>query len=100
MFYCGLYGHVGAVKDGLLTYILDLTPNDCQNIHLNHAFNLYGNHLITGLKPNSTTEHATTLAGTIEPNNGDCQGTTYTQFGRTFEKVVVQATLKITLTDY
>lgn len=99
IYHCGMFSHVSVVQNGFLSYIFELTAEECRNLHANKALNLYGTHLITGLKPNSSTHQSVVFAGSLN-ENGACEASTFTQFGQTFEDVVVQATITITLQDY
>lgn len=96
---CGMFSHVSLQPSGLLSYVLELSATDCRSLHETKALNLYGTHLIAGLKGNASTVEAVTLAGSIN-SDGSCEGATFLHYGQTFQEAVVQATVRITLRDF
>lgn len=99
VFRCGMFSHISLLPSGLLSYVLDLSAEDCRILQRTRALNLYGTHLITGLQANASTTQSVTLAGKIG-TDGSCESSSFSQFGETFETAVVQASVKVTLNDY
>lgn len=87
------------VTGGLLSYIHEISVDECRNMHrfLNTKF--YGN-IISGLLPNNTVSTSLTLAGKIYHHDGGCKGGTWSENGVTWEDVYVSASVSITLKDY
>jgi len=52
--------------------------------------------IINGLKPNRTTFHSVTLAGTVK-NDGSCKGTQYSDPYRIWDDIVVQAIARVSI---
>ncbi|KAL7289543.1 hypothetical protein TKK_0016517 [Trichogramma kaykai] len=96
--HCGMHSHTSAVRHGIAEYISEISKNACEDAHLTGVYNYGGNSVIRGLKVNSTTSHPVTLAGTLT-SEGACSGTSYADPYGSWNDVVVQATIKITLTS-
>ncbi|CAB0037869.1 unnamed protein product [Trichogramma brassicae] len=96
--HCGMHSHTSAVQRGIAEYISEISKNACEDAHLTGVYNYGGHSVIRGLKVNSTTSHPITLAGTLTPE-GACSGTSYADPYGSWNDVVVQATIKITLTS-
>ncbi|KAL7289462.1 hypothetical protein TKK_0016653 [Trichogramma kaykai] len=94
--HCGMHSHTSAVQHGIAEYISEISKNACEDAHLTGVYNYGGNSVIRGLKVNSTTSHPVTLAGTLT-SEGACSGTSYADPYGSWNDVVVQATIKITL---
>src|SRR5580765_4478615 len=60
------------------------------------SFSLGAGNVIHGLKANQTSFHSLTLAGRIS-NDGSCKGTQYSDPYGTWDDVIVQAVVKISL---
>jgi hypothetical protein len=96
IYYCGMHSHVSAVRDGFTEYLHDTTDQQCTRMHQNGTFSLGPGTLIAGLRDNTTTAKSLVLAGTLS-NDGSCRGTQYADHYGSWEGVVVQATVKISL---
>ena len=97
VFYCGMYSHISIVKHGGRQYIYDISKENCQTLH-NTGILEFNNHIISGIKVNSTTSHPILYAGYLD-NEGRCNGAAYSDPYGDWESVVVQGTLKITLQE-
>ncbi|EGI58576.1 hypothetical protein G5I_13313 [Acromyrmex echinatior] len=77
-----------------------MTADNCKRIHETRSMDLGGKEgYIVGLKSNSTSSRSITLAGHAAAD-GRCSGTQYSDPYGTWDSVVVQATVKITLRDF
>lgn len=99
IYYCGMHSHISIVHNGRREYLLDISHELCKQIQINGMFSLGTSTQITGLKPNSTESRSATLAGSIGVD-GRCSGTQYSDPYGTWDNVVVQATVRITLQNY
>ncbi|KYQ49730.1 hypothetical protein ALC60_11197 [Trachymyrmex zeteki] len=100
IYYCGMHSHVSVVHGGRRIYLHELAANNCKRIHETGAINLGGREgYITGLKPNSTSARSITLAGHASVD-GRCSGSQYSDSYRTWDSVIVQATVRVTLRDF
>lgn len=96
--YCGMNSHSSAVAGGLAEYIKETPKDQCQGLHETGRLHI-GSSTIDGLRSNHTTTSTIVLAGKIT-TDGSCLGTYYSDPYGSWDNVVVQATLKITLMDY
>lgn len=96
---CGAFSFGRPVAGGIYDYLEDLSREQCENMHNTGVMTMGNGVTITGLLPNSTDSRSITLAGKLT-NDGSCKGTQYSDRHATYEDVVVQASLWITLTEY
>ncbi|KAI4473934.1 hypothetical protein M0802_015869 [Mischocyttarus mexicanus] len=94
--YCGMHSHTSAVHNDFAEYLMEPTARQCRNMHDTGTLYLTSSTQLFDLKVNTTTTRAVTLAGTIA-NNGSCSGTQYSDSYGSWSRVVVQATVKVTL---
>ena len=99
IYYCGTFSNNSIVLNGENEYIQDITKEACELLHRYGTYNLPNSKVITGAKPNSTITHSIILAGSLT-TEGKCSGAEYSDPYSTWESVVVQGTIKITLSDY
>lgn len=94
--YCGMHSHLSAVQNGIATLINDVGEQNCRSIFKTKSFSLTNTKTISNLIINATTLRPITLIGKINVD-GTCQGDSYTDFYGSWEQVVVQAEVSITL---
>lgn len=94
--YCGMHSHVSAVNNARMEYLLDVGYEKCQRALQDGIFSMGNAGEIAGLKPNTTSVHSLMLAGSVS-NNGRCQGTQYSDPYGTWDNVIVDALLRISL---
>ena len=94
--YCGAFSHTSAVANGYTEYLEELTLEQCERMYSLRAIRLGYNIEITGLEMNQTTSRAITFAGKIG-YDAQCARTVYSDPYGTWENVVVQGFMKITL---
>jgi len=100
IYYCGMHSHVSIVHNGRREYLQELTPSTCRRIHETGTVDLGGRAgYITNLRPNSTSTRSITLAGTAAMD-GSCSGAQYSDPYGTWDHVVVQASVRITLRNF
>lgn len=97
--YCGMYSHNSLVNNGRQTYLQDIDETGCQKLQATGMILLSFNGQIVGIRKNSTTSRGITLAGSIK-NDGACQGSQYSDPFGNWDNVVVQASVKITISNY
>jgi hypothetical protein len=91
-----MHSRILAVHNGLADYLYETTAQQCARIHQDGTFSLRQENFTVGLKDNTTTTRSFVLAGKLI-NDGSCQGTRYSDPYGSWEGVVVQATVKISL---
>ena len=97
IYYCGMHSHVSIVHGGRRVYLQETAASNCRRIHETGAIDLGGRDgYITGLKPNSSSTRSITLAGHTSVD-GRCSGAQYSDPYGTWDSVVVQATIRVTL---
>lgn len=96
--YCGMHSHSSIVSGALANFIHPVGAEECRNIHRYKTLNLY-NHNIAKIQMNGTTTASITLFGYTKMD-GSCKGVSYTENGKTWENVIVEANIKIQTKDY
>lgn len=96
---CGMFSHVSLVSGGLRTFIVDITREDCMNIHKFGTHKLQTGRIIADIKPNSSTAHTETIVGLVDQNGG-CNGAPYTFGASSWNDVVVIQAMEFKITDY
>ena len=81
----------------LLNMANEISKQACKQLYINVILK-FGNHVISGIKINSTTTRAMLFAGYLD-NEGRCNGASYSGPYGDWESVVVQGTLKITMQE-
>lgn len=71
--HCGMHSHASEVEDGWGTVLLQLTANECKDIHKSRSVNVMGHKLI-GLKRNATQTNSLVLAGGADRDGGCTRG--------------------------
>ncbi|KYN15930.1 hypothetical protein ALC57_11822 [Trachymyrmex cornetzi] len=100
IFYCGMHSHVSIVHGGRRAYLHEMTVDKCKRVHETGSIDLGGRDgYIAGLKSNSTSSRSITLAGHASVD-GRYSGTQYSDPYGTWDSMVVQATVKITLRHF
>lgn len=99
LYYCGMNSHNSIVQNGRQIYLTELDDKSCRKIHETGIIQLGISAIVTGIKRNSTTSRSITLAGTLT-NEGACTGAQYSDPFGTWTNVVVQAAVKITISNY
>ncbi|KYQ60096.1 hypothetical protein ALC60_00858, partial [Trachymyrmex zeteki] len=95
IFYCGMSSHVSAVHNGRREYLQELGEFGCKRLHETGAIKI-ANAEIDRIQQNTTNLRSITLAGSASVD-GRCTGAQYTDGYGTWENVLVQATVRITL---
>jgi len=98
IFYCGMHSHISMVGGGKMEYIKELGRDTCRRIHETGSITIAGT-TIDRLEHNATNRRAATLTGRVSAD-GTCHGSSYTDGYGSWDNVVVQATLKITLRNF
>lgn len=98
IFYCGMHSHTSIVHNGRKEYVQEIGSSTCQTLQATGALAL-GNAILTGILSNQTTSRGVTLAGTTAVD-GRCSGAQYSDAYGTWDNVVVQASIKVTLRSF
>ncbi|XP_070516614.1 uncharacterized protein [Cardiocondyla obscurior] len=99
VFYCGMHSHVSIVNNAFAEYILDTSIDQCKTMHKTGTLIVNTNNIISGLKINQTTTRPIIFAGSVT-TDGKCYGTQYSDPYGTWQNVVVQGIIKITLSSH
>lgn len=91
-----MHSHVSVVHNGRADYLEETGYTRCTRLFQDGTVSLGGVGYISGIKPNTTTIRGVTLAGTIN-NDGTCKGVQYSDHYGTWDSVVVQASVRITI---
>lgn len=94
-----MHSHVSIVSNGIMDYLVDVTRDECVQMHSTGILTIGSHTVIAGLKVNQTTSRSITLAGSIK-NDGSCKGAQYSDPYGTWDDVVVQGIVTITLQTY
>ncbi|XP_043270285.1 uncharacterized protein [Venturia canescens] len=98
IFYCGMSSHIATVDNAQLEYIEMVSRDACKDMH-KFGKAMIGQTIITGIQPNRTTRTSITFAGSVK-NDGTCYGASYADPYGSWNNVVVQGTVKISLRNY
>lgn len=95
---CGIFSHTSAVAGGVAEYIFEPSREACNRMQETGRFEI-GRTTVDGLLRNSTFSFPISLAGHTG-RDGECEGTHYADPYGSWEKVIVQGTATVTLSDY
>lgn len=96
--HCGMNSHNSIVLNGRREYLLQIPSDSCRQLHQSGIMSI-GNIQLTGFRTNSTESRSVVLAGSLS-TDGTCSGTQYSDPYGTWDSVVVQALIRVTLQDY
>lgn len=99
IYYCGMNSHNSIVHNGRQAYLIELDKRACTRLQESGIIQLSISSQIVGIKRNSTSTRGVTLAGSIN-NEGRCTGTQYSDPYGNWDNVIVQATAKISISNY
>lgn len=99
IYYCGMSSHISIVHNGHQNYLHELDERGCRNLQETGILTLSPASVIIGVRKNGTTSRAVTLGGSLT-SNGACKGTQYSDAFGSWDGVVVQASVKIVITNY
>ena len=95
---CSLFGYLEPVENGLQEFLLDISKEQCKKMHETNSFSYDSQHILTDLKPNSTTGRSISLAGNAIDNS--CNVGSYSDRSGTWNSVNVEGFISITLASY
>ena len=98
IYHCGMFSHISIVSNGENEYILEVSKSLCEDLHKTGNLMIHASHMISGIKINQTKTHSIVFAGYVN-GDGKCDGSGYSDPFGTWENVVVQGTIKITLME-
>ena len=90
--------HIVIILNGENEYINDVSKSACQDVHKTGILKVSESHIVHVIKVNQTVTHIIILAGYLNVE-GKCDGAGYSDPFGTWENVIVQGTIKITLTE-
>ncbi|KYQ50693.1 hypothetical protein ALC60_10216 [Trachymyrmex zeteki] len=93
--YCGMSSNVSAVHNGRREYLQELGESGCKKLHETGSIRIASAE-VDRIQQNTTNLRSITLAGSASVD-GRCTGAQYTDGYGTWENVLVQATVRITL---
>ncbi|KYQ49650.1 hypothetical protein ALC60_11283 [Trachymyrmex zeteki] len=93
--YCGMHSHVSIVHNGKREYLQEIGEQGCKRLHATGTIRI-ANAEIDRIQQNTTNLRSITLAGSTTVD-GRCSGFQYTDGYGTWDNVVVQASVRITL---
>lgn len=99
VYYCGMHSHISTVNNAHAEYIFDTTLDQCKTMHRTGTLVINVNNVISGLKINMTSTRPITFAGSVS-TDGKCSGVQYSDPYGTWQNVVVQGTITISLASH
>ncbi|XP_076549270.1 uncharacterized protein LOC143308190 [Osmia lignaria lignaria] len=99
IYYCGMHSHTSVVQNGRQQYIFQTSREACRTLHATGSIAISSSVQISGVGRNSSVTFSLTLAGTITMD-GSCTGTSYADPFGSWDNVVVQGLVKITVQSY
>ena len=97
MFNCGMFSYLSPAENAIQEYLYDISNENCKFIHETGIFKYDNLHTISGLKINSTKTTGIELAGKVEGKS--CTGASFSDNYGTWNNVIVQGLIKITLLE-
>ena len=98
VYYCGMYSHISIVLNGENEFISEISKSACEEVHQTGILKITDSHIIHGIKINQSITHSVMFSGYIN-SEGKCNGVGYSDPFGTWKNVVVQGTVKITLSE-
>ena len=98
VYYCGMHSHISIVLNGENEYINDVSRSACEDVHKTGILKVTESHIVCDIKINQTITHSLMFAGYIN-SKGKCNGVGYSHPFGTWKNVVVQGTIKISLSE-
>lgn len=98
IYYCGMSSHISIVHNGRREYLQEIGERACSKLHDTGTITI-ANAVMDRIAKNTTNIRSVTLVGTTSVD-GKCAGAQYTDGYGTWENVVVQASIKITLRTF
>lgn len=95
---CGMFSHTTDVSNGEYGYIESVSREICLQMYRYGNMRI-GKTEVTGITPNQTITRPVLIAGTVN-NDGKCEGSSYSDPYGTWDSVVVQGSVKISLQEY
>lgn len=96
--YCGMHSHISMVHNGRREFTIEVGEDACKKIH-DTGVMVLASAVLDNLKRNSTNYRSATIAGTLSMD-GKCSGTQYSDAYGSWDSVVVQASIKVTLRTF
>lgn len=98
VYHCGMHSHVSIVDNGKRSYLSEIGEQSCRRLHDTGSITI-SNSIVDRVKRNGTTSRSLTLAGSAY-SDGTCSGSQYSDGYGSWDNVVVQASVKITLRNF
>lgn len=95
---CGMFSHTLDVPNGEYGYVDSISRDMCLDMY-HYGTMRIGKTEISGITPNQTVTRPILITGALD-NDGKCEGGTYSDPYGTWDSVVVQGSIKISLRDY
>lgn len=96
IYHCGMHSHISVVQNGRADYVREVGYSQCKALFDGGTISIGTGNRLHGIEANRTTTHSITLAGRIN-NDGSCKGIQFSDPYGTWDDVVVQGVVKITL---
>ena len=98
VYYCGWNSHIAIVKHAEQEYLYEISKKTCIETYKTGTFYFDGVHVFKDIKINQTTSRPVLYAGYLN-SDGKCNGAAYSDAYGSWESVVVQGTIKITVQE-
>nr|XP_034195043.1 uncharacterized protein LOC117611216 [Osmia lignaria] len=97
--YCGMHSHTSVVQGGRQQYMFPTSREACRTLHATGTIAISPPVQISGIGRNVSMPFSLTLAGTITMD-GTCKGTSYADPFGSWDNVIVQGLIKVTVQSY
>ena len=98
IYHCGMHSHNSVIRNGKASYVMDLTREMCDQMHIYGSFEVDRVRL-SGAVPNGTRSYSVTLAGSLT-DEGKCTAGMYADPYGQWDDVLVQGSVRVSLRDY
>ena len=91
-----MHSHVSIVLSGENEYINDVSRSACEDVHKTRILKVTESHIVRDIEINQTITHSLMFSGYIN-SKGKCNGVGHSNPFGTWENIVMQGTIKISL---
>ena len=98
IYHCGMYSHNSVIRNGKASYVMDVSRDMCDRMHLYGTFEVE-RVILSGAISNGTRSYSVTLAGSLT-TEGKCSAGMYSDPYGQWEDVLVQGSVRVSLRDY
>ena len=98
IYHCGMHSHISVIRNGKASYVMDVTREMCERMHVYRTFKV-DRVMLSGVVLNGTRSYFVTFAGSLT-DEGKCIAGMYADPYRQWDDVLVPGSVRVFLRDY